>query len=172
MPLGQLSNLQALVGPVVKLTIQQLFNIMNKIIDHGLVDVPLTVVENAETIRFENYKTNTPAKFQIRDETDAVLLSNVAGLLKSPINVLDFVYFSVCKGAEPHVDLLDPEVFEPRTYVIPIVLPSGKSVITAEDESVEVELNHMYEFNHEKIHSMTLEDNESGCVVIMIAVKK
>lgn len=82
------------------------------------------------------------------------------------------MYFSVCKGAESHIDLLNPAIFETRTFVIPVVLPQGKSVITAEDEQVEVKLNHIYEFNHEKTHSMVLEDNENGCVVIMVAVKR
>lgn len=147
---------------------------MNKIISHGSIDIPQALVANAETIKFENYKVNTPAKFQIRqvDESDAILLYLVAKKIGVKYNQLDFVYFSVCKGAEPHVDLLDPAKFEARTFVIPIVLPTGKSVITAEDEKIEVQLNHIYEFNHEKAHSMELEDIESGCVVIMIAVKK
>ena len=85
---------------------------------------------------------------------------------------LDFVYFSVCKGAAPHIDLLDKNKFEPTTFVVPIILPNGESIITAEDERIVVELNNIYEFNHEKIHSMVLEDTESGCVVIMVAVLK
>ena len=109
---------------------------------------------------------------RVHNESDAILLAELSDRLGIPFKSLDFVYFSVCKGAEPHVDLLDPNVFEPRTFVIPVILPHGKSVITAEDESVEVELNYMYEFNHERTHSMQLEDNESGCVVIMVAVKK
>lgn len=145
---------------------------MNKIVRHGPIEVPSTVVENAEKIKYENYKTNTPAKFQIRDETDINLKMHISRRIGVAFSKLDFVYFSVCKGAEPHVDLLDPAVFEPRTFVIPVILPGGKSVITAEDEKVVVELNHVYEFNHEKIHSMELEDTDSGCVVIMVAVKK
>jgi len=145
---------------------------MNKIINHGDICIPQSIVDNAECIKFENYKTNTPKKFQThRASNDAVLESvgKIAGVDKSK---LDFVYFSVCKGAEPHIDLLDQAVFEPRTFVIPVILPDGDSQITAEDETAIVELNHVYEFNHEKIHSMELEDNESGCVVLMIAVKK
>lgn len=147
---------------------------MSKIICYGEMYVPAMIVSNAESIKLQNYKTNTPGKFQIKaisdEDTDLMdTLSAKIGLDKAS---LDFVYFSVCKGAEPHVDLLNPAIFEPRTFVIPVVLPQGKSVITAEDEEVEVKLNHIYEFNHEKTHSMTLEDNESGCAVIMVAVKK
>lgn len=99
-------------------------------------------------------------------------MQRIADKVKIDVNKLDFVYFSVCKGAEPHVDKLDPTMFESRTFVIPVVLPAGKSVITAENESIEVKLNHIYEFNHEKVHSMELEDTNSGCTVIMVAVKK
>ncbi len=147
---------------------------MPKIICYGEMSVPERITANAETIKFANYKTNTPAKFQIKaiSEDDTDLMDNLSSKIGVDKASLDFVYFSVCKGAEPHVDLLDPANFEPRTFVIPVVLPQGKSVITAEDEQVEVKLNHIYEFNHEKIHSMTLEDNESGCTVIMVAVKR
>ncbi len=148
---------------------------MTKIINHGYVEIPETIRVNAETIKFQNYKTNTPKKFQIWEfdnSIDELFLYRLGERLGLDKGSLDFVYFSVCKGAEPHVDLLDPATFEPRTFVIPVVLPKGKSVITAEDENVEVELNYIYEFNHERIHSMQLEDNESGCVVIMVAVKK
>jgi hypothetical protein len=154
---------------------------MSKIICHGEIAIPEMIVANAETIKLENYKTNTPKRFQVNRTgeeffinmfSDAAMMSGLVSKIDVDVRRLDFVYFSVCKGAEPHVDLLDPTVFEPRTFVIPVVLPQGKSVITAEDEEVEVKLNHVYEFNHEKIHSMTLEDNESGCVVIMISVKK
>lgn len=148
---------------------------MSKIVCHGTMSIPETIVCNAETIKFQNYKTNTPKRFQVcafDDEEDSLFLRRLSKKLDIDRANLDFVYFSVCKGAEPHVDLLDPTVFEPRTFVIPVILPRGKSVITAEDEHVEVKLNHIYEFNHEKIHSMTLDDKESGCVVIMVAVKR
>jgi hypothetical protein len=148
---------------------------MNKIINHGEISIPLSIIDNANSIKYDNYKTNTPKRFQIWDfdnGEDLLFLIRLSDVLDIEYDRLDFVYFSVCKGAEPHIDLLDPAVFEPRTFVIPVILPNGKSVITAEDETTVVALNNVYEFNHEKIHSMSLEDNESGCVVIMVAVKK
>ena len=33
---------------------------------HGDVSIPQIVIEHADTIKLENYKTNTPAKFQVR----------------------------------------------------------------------------------------------------------
>jgi hypothetical protein len=78
----------------------------------------------------------------------------------------------VCNGAEPHTDLLDPAVFEDTTYVIPVILPTGTSIITAEDVYVVTQPGHVYEFDHTKLHSMVLEDTSSGCVVIMVAVKR
>lgn len=143
-----------------------------KIRNHGEVYVPEIVVKNAEGIKFQNYKTNTPGKFQVQRDMDSKFMYLLSQHIQLDYKSLDFVYFSVCKGAEPHVDQLDPAVYEPRTFVIPVILPQGKSIITAEDEQEEVKLNHIYEFNHEKVHSMELEDTESGCVVIMVAVKK
>lgn len=141
------------------------------IVDHGKIEVPSFVLEHAETIKFENYKTNTPKHFQkhttLPDIRFTGAIANIAGV---NIDRVDWVYFSVCKGAEPHVDDLGDK-FTDTTYVIPVVLPTGKSTITAEDQSAVVELGHVYEFNHNKIHSMELEDTESGCVVIMAAIK-
>lgn len=145
---------------------------MNKIINHGKMNIPQSIVDNATSIKYENYKTNTPKRFQVHQENNDAVLESISSIANVDKSQLDFVYFSVCKGAEPHIDLLDPAVFEPRTFVIPVILPNGKSVITAEDETTVVALNNVYEFNHEKIHSMSLEDNESGCVVIMVAVKR
>lgn len=146
---------------------------MSKIKFHGIMEIPKSVTKHADSIKFENYKTNTPTKFQIRTlkGCDELMdsLSNLIGISKDQ---LDFVYFSVCKGAEPHVDQLNPDKFEDTTFVIPVILPKGKSIIKAEDEESEVQLGGVYQFDHTKIHSMTLEDNESGCVVIMVAVLK
>lgn len=53
-----------------------------------------------------------------------------------------------------------------------MILPQGRSVITAKKASAEVALGRIYGFNHKRVHSMTVEDTESGCVVIMIAIRK
>lgn len=135
----------------------------------------MPLIEAAELIKHQNYKTNTPKRFHVQPLHEAAagaLMHHLAELIKAPKNKLDFVYFSVCKGAEPHVDLLDPQVFEARTFVIPLILPTGKSAIVAGGVIMSVELYHVYEFNHEQLHSMELEDTTSGCVVIMVAVKK
>jgi hypothetical protein len=140
---------------------------------HGKVDIPQTVIDHADTIKFENYKTNTPTKFQVRNLVGGdELMESLSSRIGLPRENLDFVYFSVCKGAEPHTDLLDPDKFEDTTFVIPVILPGGRSVITAGEQEAEVELGAVYEFDHTKVHSMTLEDTDSGCVVIMVAVKK
>lgn len=138
---------------------------------HGKVEVPQEAIDHADTIKLENYRTNTPAKFQVRTLTgcDRLMerLAEIAGL---PRKRLDFVFFSCCKGAEPHTDLLNPEKFENRTFVVPIILPAGRSVVFADGAWAEVQVGGVYEFDHTKTHSMTLEDTESGCVVVMVAV--
>jgi hypothetical protein len=143
--------------------------------DLGVVAVPAAVIEAAASIKLQNYKTNTPKRFQVQPlhERGAwELMQQLAVLAQVPQERLDFVYFSVCKGAEPHVDALDWTVFEPRTLVVPIILPSGTSTITANGDTIVAKLGHVYEFNHELLHSMELEDTESGCVVVMVAVKR
>lgn len=143
---------------------------------HGTVsNLNPQLIAAADSIKLLNYKTTTPTKFQKRTLTEDLakdLMDEVAEILELPRSSLDYVYFSACNGAEPHVDQLDPEKFTDRTFVIPVILPSGVTTIYAEDQSMDVELGGIYEFNHEKIHSMSVEDTESGCVVIMVAITK
>jgi hypothetical protein len=143
----------------------------------GLVHVPQAVLDHADKIKYDNYKVNTPtnSRFKIHKLAKAggdEMMDSLAGVIGLPRKKLDFVYFSVCKGAEPHTDKLNPEKYEDVTFVIPVILPKGCSVITAEEHEREVGVGVVYEFDHTKIHSMVLEDTESGCVVVMVAVKK
>jgi hypothetical protein len=146
------------------------------IADLGTVShIPEAVIAAADTIKLLNYKTTTPAKFrknELTEELAGPMLDELADIIGVPKDRLDYVYFSCCRGAEPHTDQLPRERFGPMTYIIPVILPKfGSALITAGIVSKVVEVGGVYMFNHEQIHSMTLEDNESGCVVIMVAVK-
>lgn len=142
---------------------------------HGSVShIPDAVIAAADTVKLLNYKTTTPRKFQKRNLTEDIagsLMSELSEKIGVDQSQLDYVYFSAARGAEEHVDALDPKEFQDRTFIIPVILPQGKSVIYAEDAQMEVALGGIYEFNHEKVHSMTVEDTESGCVVVMVAIK-
>lgn len=139
----------------------------------GRVEIPPAVLEHAETIKRENYKTNTPARFQVRTLAGGQnLICQLAPLAGHLPENLDFVYFSACRGAEPHTDRLDPNRFHDTTFVVPVILPLGRSVIEAQGHEVVAEVGAVYEFDHTRTHSMTLEDTESGCVVVMVAVKR
>jgi hypothetical protein len=138
-----------------------------------MVQIPQAVIDAADTIKHLNYKTSTPAKFKTHLLTEDIaggLMAEVADIIGIDKSRLDYVYFSCSQGAEPHTDVLPVEKFESTTFVIPVILPKGKSVIFAKEASQEVQVGKIYEFNHEETHSMTLEDKESGCVVIMVAV--
>ena len=141
---------------------------------HGKIYIPEAITRHADAIKLQNYKVTKPGKGQVRHSLPHYMrfdddLRHILGLENRP---LDFVYFSCCKGAEPHVDQLSDK-FEDTTYVIPIILPkTGKAIIVAGDDGVEAGIGGIYEFDHTKTHSMVLEDTESGCVVIMVAIKK
>ncbi|AXQ68956.1 hypothetical protein HOU00_gp169 [Caulobacter phage CcrPW] len=142
---------------------------------HGKVYIPEAVIAAAEPIRMLNYKTTTPARFQKNTLTADIagdLLDDIANLIGVARARLDYVYFSAAQGAEPHTDLLTPEVFQSNTYVIPVILPTGRTVIEAGNAEVEAKLGVIYEFNHEETHGMTVEDTEGGCVLIMVAVRR
>jgi hypothetical protein len=142
---------------------------------HGKVDIPATVLLEAEKIKLLNYKTTTPTRFKKNTLTEDIakdLMVDIANKIEYFPSRLDYVYFSVCKGAEPHTDNLSPMDFLDKTFVIPVILPSGWSIIKAENDMRIVEVGGIYEFNHTKIHSMELEDTESGCVVIMVAINR
>lgn len=141
---------------------------------HGKIEIPQGLLDHADAIKFENYKVNKPGKGQVRHKLIEYMrfTEDLRRLVGLPAERLDFVYFSCCKGAEPHVDQLPSEKFHDTTYVIPVVLPRGRSVITAEGCEAVVELGGVYQFDHTKVHSMKLEDTDSGCVVIMVAIRR
>ncbi len=136
----------------------------------GDINIPPQVIDNADKIKFEHYKVNSPAKFQVHTLSDTELMVSLSELIGVNKEKLDYVYFSVCGGAEEHTDLLDPNKFTNNTFVIPVILPNGVSTITAEGHKETVHIGGVYEFDHTKRHSMELEDISSGCVVIMVAV--
>jgi hypothetical protein len=139
----------------------------------GTVSLPPEAVEYADKIKFENYRTNTPAKFQVRCLMGCEhLMKDLSALVNIDRKYLDFVYFSCCKGAEPHTDKLNPAKFEDITYVVPIIVPKGRSVVVADTHEMEVSLGGVYRFNHTKTHALYLDDTESGCVVIMVGILK
>lgn len=141
---------------------------------HGTVSIPEAVIAAADPIRMLNYRTTTPARFR-KNALTADIADGLMDEISQRIGVarerLDYVYFSAAQGAEPHTDLLDPAVFTSHTYVIPVILPDGRTIITAENARMQVELGGIYEFDHERIHSMSVEDPTSGCVVIMVAIR-
>lgn len=142
---------------------------------HGSVVVPGAVISAADSIKLLNYRTSTPSRFRknlLTADIAGSLMVELSELIGVESSVLDYVYFSVCSGAEEHVDILDSSKFFETTFIIPVILPSGSSVITAEDSSMVVEVGGVYEFNHERRHSMVLDDVTSGCVVIMVAIRR
>lgn len=140
------------------------------LIDHGPVVVPPEVFSAAYAIRLENYKVNTPKQFQVRPlhERDAgLMIHHLASLAGVPAERIDYVYFSCAKGAEEHVDALDPARFTERTLMVPVVVPRGRAILSADGLTIQIQANHVYEFNHERPHALNLEDTVSGCAVVM-----
>ena len=139
------------------------------------INVPTNIINHADTIKHENYKTNSPAKFQKhnQDTEDGLLINKqIADLANVNVEQVDWVYFSVCQGAEPHVDQLDPNIFRDDTFIIPIIVPTGRMVLECNKHRVDAKLNKVYHFDHTKIHSLELENKVDGCVVIMAAITK
>ena len=58
-----------------------------------------------------------------------IVIETLSSLIGIQTEKLDYVYFSGCQGAEPHTDLLDPSKFTNTTYVIPVILPLGDSLL-------------------------------------------
>lgn len=140
--------------------------------DLGPVPLPAEAVAYAERVKRESYATNTPAEFQVRELAGSAALADAiavrAGLLAGERARLDLVYFSCCRGAEPHVDRLPR--FEPRTWVVPLVLPPGRAVLRAGEDARDAVLGVVYQFDHTQVHSLELDDAESGCVFAMAAL--
>jgi hypothetical protein len=142
---------------------------------HGNIVIPNGLIEAADQIKYQNYKVTKIGKIakQTPEGVDAEYVMRVLGSkVERDHATFNAVYFSACSGAEEHVDMLDQEEFEDTTYVIPLILPQGDSIIRAGKCRAIVEVGGIYEFDHTKPHEMTVEDDKSGCVVLMVAVKK
>lgn len=142
------------------------------VVVHGKVEVPDEVRSNAQSIRHQNYKTNTPKQFQKHQDVHTQLKTAIAAAVHEPEANIDFVYFSVAQGAQEHVDALNPDVFTSRTFIVPVILPEGSNYITAQGQQVEVSTDLVYEINHELPHSMQVANFEEGAVVIMASLLK
>lgn len=143
---------------------------------HGQIGlIPTPILEVANRIKHQNYQVNKPNRFHkevLEQRVVDILLTQLSTVIwPHTVDKLDWVYFSCASGAEEHVDELDPEVFLPTTFVIPVILPSEGNFIKAHGVEMEVRIGGIYEFNHETPHSMKVGD-ETGAVVIMIGMKK
>lgn len=142
---------------------------------HGPVAIPSIIDAVADEIKGENYRVRTPARFikhNLHDDAYTRVKDDIAGLLGVHQDLVDYVYFACARGAEEHTDQLDPAVFTHRTVIVPVLLPAGKTILHADGDRVVLKHGIAYEINHERPHSVTVEDAISGCVVIMASVKR
>jgi hypothetical protein len=138
----------------------------------------------ADSIKHDNYKTSTIKQFRRRfplmDGMELFLQQIALRIVDMPeirkltgtLLQLEPVFFSVSQGCEEHTDELDPEVYTNTTVVIPLVVPEGKCELTVDGDSLNLVRNGIYLFQHDRPHSLQLDDKTSGCTVLMIAIKK
>lgn len=136
----------------------------------GKIKVNAHVMGVAQSIREENYKVNTPSKYHKHQGKDYTTIQQLSNLFNCGEGYVDYVYFSSKEGAEAHVDKLSLSKFEDDTIIVPLILPRGKSRLKVGDSIMILEPLLAYKFKHTTIHSLELEDTESGCVLIMAAV--
>jgi hypothetical protein len=146
------------------------------IIDNGPIAVPWAVYQAAYSVRLQNNKVNTPKNFQrqlLHDLRAAEVVQQIADIAGVPSHKIDYVYFGCCLGAEPHTDALDPAKYTNRTFMVPICMPAdGLKTLTVGGQTIELQLNHVYEFDHTIEHSLFVGDKAAGCTVIMASVLK
>ena len=137
---------------------------------------PRDVLIYADSIKLDNYKTATIKKFQRRfpDLSGLRLMMDQIALRLSFDDgaAFDPVFFSCGKGAEEHIDQLDPEIYTDTTIVVPLVAPYGHMIFCTDGTRTVLQPNGIYSFVHEKPHSLEFDDTESGCTVLMLAIRK
>ena len=70
------------------------------------MEIPTSVREYAETIKLQSYKTTTPTRFKKTFGDDFEFKTELSKKLNIPVSNLEYVFFSVCAGAEPHIEEL------------------------------------------------------------------
>lgn len=141
---------------------------------HGAIPLlSIDLIEAAEMIKEQNHSTDTGEyiKHHISRGCNKELFNHVASISGVDVHTLDAVLFSCIEGAKPHVDKLNLLEFEDTTFIVPVLLPLGSVVLNVGESSSQVDMNHIYEFNHTVIHSLDVE-HRTGCVVIMFAISK
>jgi hypothetical protein len=138
----------------------------------GNIIVGAEVMGIAQSIREQNYKVNTPSKYHKHTGNNHPVIYQLSGMFDCDFNKVDYVYFSSKEGAEPHTDQLSLSKYEEDTILIPLILPRGISTLEVGEWAVTLEPLLAYRFKHTDIHSLKLQDTESGCVMIMAAVLK
>lgn len=134
-----------------------------------ILTLPQELIDEAEKIKLEN-QARHPGQFN--KHTDPVFDGWLAERLQIPMDLMDWVYFSCCKGTVEHVDKLKNVV--KWTIVVPIILPRGVSTLITHRNGERyvylMEQKHVgsvIQFNHTEPHQLKLEDTTSGCVFIM-----
>lgn len=142
------------------------------------------LVSQLDTIKHQNYRirdTGGYVKTPFLEYPQATeFLTELSSLLAIPVEQLDAVAFSCPDGADTHVDKLDGNRFESITYLIPMILPSSLTTFHVRLESdlnLHValrpdDLGLVIAFDHTQPHGLEVSDNQSGCVLLMVAVIK
>lgn len=139
---------------------------------HSKVSLTGRALTHAKSVVGENYKLSTPLEFQKHRSADDILIQQIAAVMDWDHTRVDSVFFSCPNGADPHVDKLNLADHSDITAIIPVILPKGKSTLHVGGDSVELEVGRVYSFNHQTLHSLSVENKGKGCVVIMSTERK
>lgn len=145
---------------------------VSNITAHTKVTLTGKALEHAKSVVKENYKLSTPLEFQKHCSADDILIQQIAAVMNWDHTRVDSVFFSCPNGADPHVDKLNLADHSDITAIIPVILPKGKSILQVANDSMELEVARVYSFSHQTLHSLSVENEGEGCVVIMSTERK
>lgn len=127
------------------------------------IHLPTSLKQVANSIKLQNYKVNSPTKFQKYRNPLSMFSYMLSSVLGSKV---DWVLFSCCNGAEEHTDKLDTDIYGTMTYIIPVIVPEKGAVLHHSGGSVDISEGSVYEINHQLPHSLDV-NSYDGCVLVM-----
>lgn len=132
----------------------------------GFYHIPLQLMMKAGEVEKQDNQANEPGFKRKVIKQDATALFHSLTTALGTLSI-EAVLFGCVNGSQPHVDRLDPRFYGAKTLLLPLILPTGESILRVGNDKINLNYNIGYLFDHTVLHSIIHETNGQGCTLLM-----